>query len=77
MARALPLSEMPRLQPSYFNHFAEDKLAYSNTCFSDVWLDQEGKLWLNVCGVDRLINSIGLYRFDGYHFQPSSVKLAE
>jgi signal transduction histidine kinase/DNA-binding response OmpR family regulator len=65
-----PLSEMPQLQPSYFNHFAEDKLAYSNTCFSDVWLDQEGKLWLNVCGVDRLINSIGLYRFDGYHFQP-------
>jgi signal transduction histidine kinase/DNA-binding response OmpR family regulator len=68
-----PLSGMPQLQPSYLNHFAEDKLAYANTCFSDVWLDQEGKLWLNVCGVDRLLNSMGLYRFDGYHFQPVAI----
>jgi signal transduction histidine kinase/DNA-binding response OmpR family regulator len=67
---AQPLSDLPRLYPSYVNHFAEDGLSYSNVCFSDAVLDVDGRLWLNVCAQQRYINNIGLFQFDGYQFQP-------
>lgn len=32
-------------------------------------MDDQGWLWFKFCGVDILINFIGLFQFDGYFFQ--------
>lgn len=64
----------PRLFPSYSNDFSQEDVAYSNTCFDDVFLDVTGRMWLNVCGTQRVVNSIGVYSFDGYRFQPLDFK---
>lgn len=60
----------PRLERSYINHFYQEEDSYSNKCFEDAFIDQQGRLCLIPCGVDILINSIGLFYFDGYTFQP-------
>lgn len=61
---------LQQLQPSYIDHFYQEDSPYSRTCFSEVYLDKSGRMWLNVCGSERVINSVGLFRFDGYQFQP-------
>lgn len=63
---------LPGLYPSYANHFYEGAAAYSNKCYSEVFLDPQGRLWLNVCGRERWLNSVGIFLFDGYQFQPIS-----
>lgn len=62
--------ELPKLIPSYRNDFFQKDVAFSNTCFDNVFLDDSGRMWLNVCGLQRVVNSIGLYSFDGYIFRP-------
>lgn len=62
--------QLPPFQPSYFNHFKQESIPLSNTCFRDVHVDWRGRMWLNVCGRERLINSIGLFQYDGYQFSP-------
>ncbi|PHN06676.1 ligand-binding sensor domain-containing protein [Flavilitoribacter nigricans] len=63
----------PRLERSYMNHFYRENDSYSKKCFDDIFPDRQGRLWLVPCGDERLINSIGLFRFDGYSFQPVEV----
>lgn len=63
----------PKLERSYINHFYQENDSYSKKCFDDIFLDRQGRLWLVPCGDERLINSIGLFRFDGYSFQPVEV----
>ncbi|MCB9289664.1 MAG: response regulator [Lewinellaceae bacterium] len=64
---------MPKLERSYFNHFYQENDSHSKKCYDDFFLDRQGRLWLVPCGDQRLINSIGLFRFDGYSFQPVEV----
>jgi signal transduction histidine kinase/DNA-binding response OmpR family regulator len=59
----------PPLYPSYQNDFVKEGASYAEQCFDDVFRDQRGRVWLNVCGVERIINSLGLYVFDGYNYQ--------
>lgn len=63
---------LPSLFPSYANHFYEGSAAYANKCYSEVFLDLQGRLWLNICGRERGLNSVGIFLFDGYQFQPIS-----
>ena len=60
----------PKLERSYLNTFYKENDPYSKKCFEGTMLDRKGRLWLKPCGVDILINSIGLFQFDGYSFQP-------
>lgn len=62
------MAAWPKLEPSYFNPFNQEYGSYSNKCFSDVFLDRQGRLWLNVCGLDLVVNSMSLFQFDGYRF---------
>lgn len=32
--------------------------------------DLQGRLWLDYCGLERLINGISVFQFDGYDFHP-------
>ncbi len=64
---------MPALEPSYISHFYQESDSYSKKCFENFFLDRNGRLWLVPCGGERMINSIGLFRFDGYSFQPVEV----
>ena len=63
----------PKLERSYLNNFYQDEDAYSRKCFEDIFFDRQGRLCLIPCGVDILVNSVGLFRFDGYSFQPVMV----
>lgn len=63
----------PRLERPYITHFYEEEDAYSQKCFADIFFDHQGRLCLIPCGIDILINSVGLFRFDGYSFQPVMV----
>jgi len=64
---------LPKMERSYVNYFYLEDDSYSRKCFSDIFFDRRGRLWLVPCGVERLINSIGLFRFDGYSFEPAEV----
>lgn len=57
---------LPALRPSYQNDFSREYLAYSGSCFNNVLIDDAGRMWLNACGLQRAINSLGLFSFDGY-----------
>ncbi len=61
---------LPKLERSYLNTFYKENDPYSKKCFEGTLMDGNGRLWLKPCGVDILINSIGLFQFDGYSFQP-------
>jgi signal transduction histidine kinase/DNA-binding response OmpR family regulator/streptogramin lyase len=63
----------PKLERSYLNTFYKENDPYSKKCFDGTLMDGQGRLWLKPCGVDILINSIGLFQFDGYSFQPIEV----
>ncbi len=62
-------SDSPALYPSYVNSFTKEGTSYAEQCFEGAFRDQRGRVWLNVCGVERIINSLGLYVFDGYNYQ--------
>ncbi len=76
---ALPqnIAVLPKLEPSYVNHFYQEEDSYSKKCFSNAFLGRQGHLWLTPCGVERLINSLGLFQFDGYRFQPVEIFTTE
>lgn len=69
-AFALGSEAWPKLETSYINHFYQEDDSYSRKCFEDVFFDRQGRLCLIPCGLEILLNSIGLFRFDGYSFQP-------
>jgi signal transduction histidine kinase/CheY-like chemotaxis protein/methylphosphotriester-DNA--protein-cysteine methyltransferase len=62
-------SDLPPLHPSYVNSFVNEGDSYAEQCFDGAFRDHRGRVWLNVCGVERLINALGLYVFDGYDYQ--------
>lgn len=61
---------LPKLLPSYVNSFSDESNSLSDKCYSEVFYDDSGRLWLVPCGVDRLINSLGLLVFDGNNVEP-------
>ena len=63
----------PKLERSYLNHFYQEGDPYSKKCFEYVFFDQKGRLYLVPCGVDILLNAIGVFSFDGYAFQPLEI----
>ena len=67
------VAALPKLERSYLNHFYAEEDSYSKKCFEEIFFDQEGRLYLIPCGVEILVNSIGLFRFDGYSFQPIEI----
>ncbi|WP_421947048.1 ATP-binding protein [Phaeodactylibacter xiamenensis] len=69
-AVAQQVQALPKLERSYLNTFYKENDPSSKKCFEGTLMDGNGRLWLKPCGVDILINSIGLFQFDGYSFQP-------
>lgn len=69
-AQSQGIGALTKLESTYITHFSQEDIPYSNTCFTNAILDQKGRLWLNVCGDDLVLNSTGLFLFDGYRFQP-------
>lgn len=67
----------PRLEPSYVNYFYQDDQSYSKKCYEYAFEDAQGMLWLTPCGLDLLVNSTSLFRFDGYRFDPIEVLLED
>ncbi len=67
----------PKMERSYLNHFYQEDESFSKKCFQDIFFDERGRLWLTPCGDERLINSISLFRFDGYSFQPVEIFTSE
>ncbi|MCB0636455.1 MAG: hypothetical protein KDC54_07540, partial [Lewinella sp.] len=59
----------------YFNDFAREEFPYANDCIGTLTRDDHGRLWVNTCGQHRLVNSLGLFRFDGYQYQPVDLYL--
>ncbi len=59
---------MPVLLPSYTNHFYQEESSFVSKCFENAVVDEKGRLWLGVCGVHSVLNSIGVLSFDGYEF---------
>lgn len=72
-ANAQTETPWPKLERSYLSSFYKESDPYSKKCFDGTLQDGKGRLWLKPCGVDILINSIGLFQFDGYSFQPIEV----
>lgn len=70
-------STWPKLERSYWNHFYEEEDSYSKKCYEELFFDHQGRLFLVPCGVEVLLNSIGLFRFDGYSFQPVEIRREE
>ncbi len=60
--------QFPKLKPSYFESFDHLK-SYPSMCFSDVFQDREGRLWLKTCSSARQ-SGLVLFQFDGYEFSP-------
>ncbi len=59
--------QLPKLLPS----FSEDFSGYNtfpSRCFQNAFLDEQGKLWLQSCGVN-MTSSLHLFQFDGYEFK--------
>ncbi|MCB9302121.1 MAG: hypothetical protein H6566_15845 [Lewinellaceae bacterium] len=59
-----------RLERSYLSDFRQEETPYTNKCIRNVFLDGEGRLWLDYCGLERLVNGISVFQFDGYEFHP-------
>lgn len=58
------------LEPSYYNDFSQQETSITNLCFQNVFQDNEGRLIVNNCGLQRILNSVGFFQFDGYRFWP-------
>ena len=69
-AGAQKAAEWPRLERSYLSDFRQEETPYTNKCIRNVFLDGEGRLWLDYCGLERLVNGISVFQFDGYEFHP-------
>ncbi|MCB9297727.1 MAG: hypothetical protein H6559_32055 [Lewinellaceae bacterium] len=69
-ASAQEAAEWPRLERSYLSDFRQEETPYTNKCIRNVFLDGEGRLWLDYCGLERLVNGISVFQFDGYEFHP-------
>jgi len=67
---AQPVGVDGQLLPSYRNRFYQEEASFAVKCFNTAVRDQRGRVWLDACGVHRLINAIGLFQFDGYNYQP-------
>ena len=70
-------NNLPQLKPAYSNDFFREDLSYSGSCFNNVVLDDSGRMWLNACGLQRAINSLGVFSFDGYRFLPMEIEKAD
>jgi len=68
---------LPQLIPSYRNDFFREDLSYSGSCFDNLVIDDSGRMWLNACGLQRVINDLGVFSFDGYEFQPLEIKKSD
>lgn len=60
-------STLPKITPSYSQDFSNLK-SYPSICFSDIFSDKKGRLWLKTCLNSSLI-SLHLFQFDGYEFR--------
>lgn len=58
------------LEPSYYNNYEQQEESISNLCLEDIFQDNQGRLWVDNCGVQRILNSVGFFQFDGYSFWP-------
>jgi signal transduction histidine kinase/CheY-like chemotaxis protein len=59
-----------QLLPSYRNRFYQEEASFAEKCFNKAVRDERGRVWLDACGVHRIINAIGFFQFDGYEYQP-------
>ncbi|MCB0561978.1 MAG: hypothetical protein KDD09_23660, partial [Phaeodactylibacter sp.] len=57
-AGAQEAAEWPKLERSYLSDFRQEETPYTNKCIRNVFLDGEGRLWLDYCGLERLVNGI-------------------
>ena len=60
------ISELPKLNPSYYETFEQLK-SYPSMCFDNAFQDNNGKLWLTTCSGSRQ-TGVALFQFDGYEF---------
>ncbi len=60
-------SQLPKLTPSCSEDFYHYKSNLA-LCVKDVFFDDNGKMWLNLCNNVNLLN-LHLLQFDGYSFQ--------
>ena len=67
LGNAQSITELPKLLPSYSEDFSDYK-SYPSMCFEDVFIDEQGKMWLQTCGTATLAG-LHLFQFDGYDFR--------
>ena len=65
--RAQSLPTLSNLSPSYSEDFFHYK-SHPALCVKDVFLDDNGKMWLNLCNHVNALN-LHLLQFDGYSFR--------
>ncbi|MEL7121922.1 MAG: response regulator [Bacteroidota bacterium] len=64
--------ELPKLLPANTQSFSP-QTDFSRLCFSNIYLDDNGRLWLNTCNVEKTLHSLHLVQFDGYKFLPADL----
>ncbi|MEM7105913.1 MAG: ATP-binding protein [Bacteroidota bacterium] len=65
---AQPGTPLPKLTPSYSEDFS-DYHSYPSMCFSKVFTDSKGRLWLRTCPSLSGSKHLHLFQFDGYQFK--------
>ena len=63
---AQTFSSLPKLTPSYSENFDHYE-SHPFLCIKDVFFDDNGKMWLNLCPDANFLN-LHLIQFDGYSF---------